>query len=266
MKKREKIGTFIMGILMAAWITLSLSSCSERIDAGHEGLLVKSYGSEKGVQDVILATGRVWYNPITEDVVENPLFVQTLDYPPFTVDAKGGGTFTIDPTISINAIQGRTPQIYVKYRLTIPEVLKTTGYNTVKDAYRIEFNKHDLDWVVNNREQLETNVETLLRAEFELEGFSLNKLTHGLQYPEAIKNAIDAKNMAYQKALQVETNLKQAKAQAEIDLVQARTKSEMNKLENTTITDNLIKMKFIEKWDGSAPLYGAAPVMFKSVN
>lgn len=45
----------------------TLSSCT-RIDAGHEGILIKQYGSDKGVQDVSLVTGRVWYNPWTEDV------------------------------------------------------------------------------------------------------------------------------------------------------------------------------------------------------
>lgn len=36
-----------------------LTSCSERIDAGSEGILVSLYGSEKGVDDVSLVTGRV---------------------------------------------------------------------------------------------------------------------------------------------------------------------------------------------------------------
>lgn len=39
---------------------MSLTSCSERIDAGSEGILVNLYGSDKGVDDVSLVTGRVW--------------------------------------------------------------------------------------------------------------------------------------------------------------------------------------------------------------
>lgn len=255
----------LRNLLLILTVSVFAASCNERINAGYEGLLVKDYGSERGVGDVTLKTGRVWYNPFTETVVENPLFVQTVDYAPFTVDAKGGGTFTIDPTISIKANAGKTPGIYVKYRMPIEDVIKTTGLNIVKDAYRIEFNKHDTDWIVNNREELETNVETFLKAEFEEEGFTLEKLTHGLQYPEAIKTAIDAKNRAYQEALQVETNLKKAKAQAEIDLVNARTAAETNKLRNQTLTPLLIQEKFIDKWDGRTPLYGDTPVILKDV-
>jgi len=257
---------FIKSFILCLALFATMVSCNERINAGYEGLLVKDFGSDKGVQDVALVTGRVFYNPLTETVVENPLFVQTVDYPAFTVDAKGGGTFTIDPTISIHAIKGQTPTIYARYRLPIKEVVLTTGYNTVKNAYRIEFNKHDLDWLVNNREILEQNVEQFLHSEFEREGFALQTLTHGMTPPKTIIDAINAKNKATQDALQVEINLKKEKAQAEIDLVKARTKAETNRLENTTITDNLIKMKFIEKWDGKTPLYGQSPTLMKSIN
>ena len=58
------------------------------------------YGSDKGVQDVSLVTGRVWYNPFTEEVHEVPTFVQTVDYAAFGVNAKDGSVFTVDPTIS----------------------------------------------------------------------------------------------------------------------------------------------------------------------
>ena len=36
-------------------------SCMQRIDAGHEGIKVNLYGSDKGVDDVELVTGAVWY-------------------------------------------------------------------------------------------------------------------------------------------------------------------------------------------------------------
>lgn len=67
---------FMLSLILSA---LCLTSCSERIDAGSEGILVNLYGSDKGVDDVSLVTGRVWYNPFTEEVYEYPTFVQTID-------------------------------------------------------------------------------------------------------------------------------------------------------------------------------------------
>lgn len=104
----SKFKSICMFSLLAA--TVSLTSCSERIDAGSEGILVNLYGSDKGVDDVSLVTGRVWYNPFTEEVYEYPTFVQTIDYPAFTVNAKDGSEFTVDPTVSLKMIDGNAPR------------------------------------------------------------------------------------------------------------------------------------------------------------
>lgn len=58
---------FMLSLILSA---LCLTSCSERIDAGSEGILVNLYGTDKGVDDVSLVTGRVWYNPFTEEVYD----------------------------------------------------------------------------------------------------------------------------------------------------------------------------------------------------
>lgn len=90
----------ILGLL-SLFMVSSLTSCGyERVDAGCEGIKVNLYGSDKGVDDVSLVTGAVWYNPFTEQVYEYPTYVQTVDYPAFTINAKDGSEFSIDPTIS----------------------------------------------------------------------------------------------------------------------------------------------------------------------
>lgn len=52
---------FTMALMVC--LTMSFSSC-ERVDAGHEGILVNLYGSDKGVNDVSLVTGMVWYKTL----------------------------------------------------------------------------------------------------------------------------------------------------------------------------------------------------------
>lgn len=52
--------TFIKSIfLILVAFTVALTSCT-RIDAGHEGIKVNLYGSNKGVDNVELCTGMVW--------------------------------------------------------------------------------------------------------------------------------------------------------------------------------------------------------------
>ena len=72
----------IFNLLVAAILGIaSLSSCS-RIDAGHVGLQVNYYGTDKGVSDVVEVTGTVFYSPFSSYIVKIPTFVKTKDYEP----------------------------------------------------------------------------------------------------------------------------------------------------------------------------------------
>lgn len=97
----------ILGLLSLFMIFIT-SPCRERIDAGHEGIKVNLYGSKKGVDDITLVTGAVWYNPFTEEIYEYPTYVQTVDYKPFTVNAQDGSEFIVDPTVSLKLIDGKS--------------------------------------------------------------------------------------------------------------------------------------------------------------
>lgn len=250
-----------MLVLMAAVIA---TSCT-RIDAGHEGILIKQYGSDKGVQDVSLVTGRVWYNPWTEDVEQYATFIQTVDYEAFNVNAKDGSEFIVDPTLSFNIVAGNSPEIFRKYRKDLDEVSATTILNYVKDAFRLQMNKYTTDEIVSNREKFETDVQKTLAQVLADEGFKLEQLTSGLKYPQTIVDAVNNKNKAVQEAMMVENQLRVAEAQAKKLIVQAEAEKRANDLKQTSLTPMLIQQMFIEKWNGSTPLYGSSPTFFKNV-
>ena len=250
--------------LFVGFLAINLASCT-RIDAGHEGILIKQYGTDKGVQDVSLVTGRVWYNPWTENVEQYATFVQTIDYDAFGVNAKDGSSFSVDPTLSFNIVPGNSPRIFKKYRKTLQEVSETTILNYVKDAFRLQMNKYSTDEIVSNREKFESDVQKTLSDVLEKEGFKLEQLTSGLQNPQTIVDAVNAKNKAVQEAMKVENELRLVEAQAKKMIVQAEAEKRANELRQQSLTPLLIQQQFIEKWDGKTPLYGTAPTFFKNI-
>ena len=251
-------------ILLFALALATLASCT-RIDAGYEGILIKQYGTDKGVQDVSLVTGRVWYNPWTEDVEQYATYVQTIDYDAFGVNAKDGSSFSVDPTLSFNIVNGNSPKIFTKYRKSLEEVSKTTILNYVKDAFRLQMNKYTTDEIVSNREKFESDVQKTLANVLENEGFKLEQLTSGLQYPQTIVDAVNSKNKAVQEAMKVENELRLVEAQAKKMIVQAEAEKRANELKQQSLTPMLIQQQFIEKWNGKTPLYGSSPTFFKNV-
>ena len=255
----------IFGIL-SLFMAFSLTSCMEKVDAGCEGIKVNLYGDSKGVDDASLVTGVVWYNPWTTKVYKYPTYVQTIDYKPFTVNAKDGSEFTVDPTISLKIVDGKSPLVFKKYRKELHEVIEGTLYNYVKDAFRIQLNKFTTDDIVSKRDSIESAIERYLSQALTKENFQLEQLTSGLKYPQTIVESVNAKNRAIQQAMQVQNEVEVAKAEAEKLLVKARAEKEANELRQQALTPAILEKMWIEKWDGKLPVYGQVPTIFKDIS
>jgi regulator of protease activity HflC (stomatin/prohibitin superfamily) len=251
-------------LLTLVTFLMLFASCT-RIEAGYEGIKIKQYGTDRGINDVALVTGRVWYNPWTEDVEQYATFIQTIDYDAFTVNAKDGSEFTVDPTLSYQIVVGNAPDIFRKYRRELEEISSTTILTYVKDAFRLQMNKYTTDEIVSNREKFETDVQVTLSKVLEVEGFRLEQLTSGLGYPTTIVDAVNNKNKAVQRAMQAENELRVVEAQSKKLIVQAKAEKEANELKQQSLTPMLIQQQFIEKWDGKTPLYGNVPTLFKNI-
>lgn len=256
----------ILSLIMAICVMCMVSSCGyERVDAGHEGILVNLYGDDKGVGEVSMCTGAVWYNPFTQSLYEYPTFVQTVDYEPFTINAKDGSEFTVDPTVSLKIVDGKSPAVFKKYRKELDEVINGTLYNYVKDAFRIQLNNFTTDYIVSNRDSIENAIERYLTASLLKENFQLEQLTSGLKYPETIVKAVNAKNEAIQRAQQAQNEVAVAEANAKKLLVAAQAEAEANRLKQQALTPQILEKMWIEKWNGELPVYGQVPTLFKDI-
>ncbi|MCM1177086.1 MAG: SPFH domain-containing protein [Bacteroidales bacterium] len=245
---KKNIIKYAAVIVMAA----AIMGC-ERIDAGCEGIRVNLYGNNKGVDQVNLVTGMVWYNPLTTAVYEYPMYVQTVDYPPFAINAKDGSKFVVDPTININPVAGKSPEIFKKYRKPLEDVMQDVLYTHIKNAYRIKLNNYTTDELVSKREEFEKTTEEYLREVLLKENFELGEMTSGLKYPETLEATITQKNEAVQKAQKAANELEIVKAEAEKKIVAARAEYEANLLKTKALTPQILEQMWIDKWNGEVP-------------
>ena len=266
---------FILSVLI---IILSFTSCGyERIDAGHEGIKVNLYGDSKGVDNVSLVTGVVRYNPITTAIYEYPTSIFTVDYESFSINAKDGSSFIVDPTISIKIIDGKSPEVFVKYRKTnIEDVINTTLYSYVKNAFRLELNKYTTDELISKREEFEKAIEDKLTSELQKENFQLDQMTSGLQYPNSLVKAIDSKNAAIQDAMRISNEVASIEAEAKKKVAEAKgiaealkikgdAEAEYNKKIAASLSSLIVQQAMLEKWNGELPTYGEVPTLFKDI-
>ena len=272
MKTIKKISALLLGVMAM----MSMASC-ERIDAGHEGIKVNLYGDDKGVGEVALVTGRVWYNPLTTEIHEYPTYVQTVDYEPFEINAKDGSKFTVDPTINICPVSGKSPEIFKKYRKPLKDVIKQVLKTHIANAYRIKLNAYTTDELVSKREEFERVTEDYLREVLLKENFELGEMTSGLKYPDALVRSIDAKNQAVQEALRIENEVAAIEAEAKKKVASAEgeaqalkikgdAEAEYNRKISASLSGLIVQQNMIEKWDGKLPIYGEVPTLFKQVS
>lgn len=260
-KKLVKIGSAIILLIIIYAIQ---PFTYENIDAGNVGIKINLYGSDRGVDNIIIVTGRVWYNTWTTKIAEFPTYTQSVDYEPFVVTTRDAAEFKVDPKLNYHVNSTMVPQIYRQYRKPLVEIEQQFMRNTIYDAYRIVANSFSSDSVMSNRERFEDRIQMILTKNLSKDGFVYDQLTSAITPPESLRQMIDEKNASIQARLKAENQAKQADAEAKVKvataqgeaqalLVRAKAESEANRLRQQSLTPLLVQQQWIQKWDGKLP-------------
>ncbi len=73
------------------------------------------------------------------------------------------------------------------------------------------------------------------------------------RFSDEFSKAIEEKQVAEQKVLTAKQELERERIEAEKKIVKAEAEKQANELKERSLTDNIIKEKFIEKWNGELP-------------
>ncbi len=262
MKKNKTLSIIVLAIL--AFILLIIS-CTKMVDNSEIGIKFKKFSlTDQGQLIATEVTGLIFYNPITTKVFTYPVYIQRVDYQPFTVTTKDAAEFTMDPMLAYQLERDKASYVFNKYRRDLPEIEKGYMRTCIYDAYRISANNYTSDELMANRAKFEQEVRQMLVNSLGSEGFNVQEFTSRIAPPQSLSAAIEAKNQAIQEALKAENLVKQAEANAQIAVAKAKGEAEATKVKadaeayyNRTISASLstliVQEDWIEKWDGKLP-------------
>ncbi len=241
MKKNQKLYLFIL-------LTLITTAC-HRVQPNYEGVLMTNYGRNGRVDFsvVIGSQGMLWWG---SELYQVPMFEQKADPAEVVITAKDAGVFSVDPSLTYQAIRGKGADIIFNYKHvgindqnTVMDNIESAVLNTiVTNAYREEARNFSTDSLMNNLNMFETAVENRLKKSFEIKFFTLTSLTSGLKPPKSMAEAIERRNNAKQQAEQVKNELEVAK----MNLEKARIDAEANKVRTTGLSKENLTEKWIE--------------------
>ena len=177
-------------------VVATMTSCT-LVDSGEVGIRFKKFSlTEQGTLSATPVSGFVIYNPFTESVYTYPVFIQRVDYQPFTVTTKDAAVFTMDPQIAYQLNRDKAKDIFAKYRRPLRDIEAGYMRTCIYDAYRITANNYTSDELMANRGKFEAEVRAMLDENLGTEGFDINEFTSQIEPPASLAAAINAKNAA----------------------------------------------------------------------
>lgn len=269
----------LLRIGIAAMVALFFSlTCCTVVDNSEVGIKFKKFSvTEQGKLKTTPCSGFTFYNPITTSVYTYPVFIQRVDYKPFTVTTKDAAVFTMDPVLAYQLNRSMAADVFNKYRKPLHDIEAGYMRTCIYDAYRITANNYTSDELMASRARFESEVRAMLEKSLIDEGFIVTEFTSQITPPESLSAAIEAKNQAIQESLKAENLVKQAEANAKIAIakaegearalrIQADGEAYYNRTVAASLNELLVRQDAIEKWDGKLPQYmGEGPVPFLNI-
>jgi regulator of protease activity HflC (stomatin/prohibitin superfamily) len=288
------LGTVVVTLAVGAAVVLFGCNATTRVDAGHVGIRVKLAGSDRGVQDMPVVTGWIFFNPLTEQIVLFPTSVQnevwsesTHEGKPFdesiTFSSNEGVNVNADVGLSFHIDPGLAPRLYNRFRLNDLTVL-ANGYmrNTVREAFNDVASRLPVQEIYGGgKSKMLQDVTQKCHDVFGRDGIVIDQLTiHGaLRLPQNVMDAINRAMEATQNAIQSRNRVAQVEAEAqqaiteahgqaeaarqkaggEADalLIRARAEAQANEIIRLSMTPAVLQYRAIEHWDGKLPAYSA---------
>lgn len=248
-------------------ISSSFSGCGcHQVGIGEVGVKTKQMGSSKGVDPHPYTTG--WYGlSFGENMINIPVTQHQYVFTASTEEQSPineqlefqdmkGLQITADYGITAHILPEDAPYIYGKYKLPLGEIIKTFGKTHLRNSLKHYGSMYEIDQIYGDKAvEFNSNVENQVREELAEDRIIVDGVyaLGVLRIPTSVSDAINAKMAAMQKADQLRNEVEQKQAEADKLEAEARGQKAKQELEASTLTPNLLRKMWIDKWDGHLP-------------
>ena len=213
----------IVGVVLL--FILGISSCKVA-DSAEVALVVDQIGTNKGVPNIEMASGVIFYFPPTQDVYMYPTSVQHKVWTADTnedsetdehidVTSADGATFGLDVSINLQLQRAKAADLFVKYRVDMDELIQTRVRTIVRKELLDNAVSFASDSLLQHRNVYEANVTKTLTTSLDKEGFTLNNIAIlKMALPASYKKAIERKIAVLQETATIVSQTKQAEQMA----------------------------------------------------
>ncbi len=234
----------------AVLVLLIVASMFTIVDAGHTGVVVTLGKVNEGV----LQEGVHLKIPFVQQVVkiDNRIVKLEVDTEAFSKDLQ-----TVQTKLAINyrVDTEKSYSIYKNIGANYEQVLVVPAVNEVLKAITAKFTAEES---VTNRTLISDGLIKGLNEKLNDIGLYVTDVNiMNFEFSEAFITAIEEKQVAQQQLLKAETDkqtaITNAQAQAETIKIKADAEAAANKVIKESLSDEVLRSKFYEKWNGELP-------------
>ena len=124
----------------------------------------------------------------------------------------------------------------------------------IEEGIKAVTSQYTAEELITNRSEVSKKCREELDKKVSKYGLSINDFNiTNFSFSKEFNKAIEEKQVAEQKVLTAKQELEKERIEAEKKIVKAEAERQANELKGQTLTDNVIKEKFIDKWNGELP-------------
>ena len=231
-------------IIIAVVILLVSSTCV--VEPGHTGVIV-NLGK---VSSTVYQEGFHFKIPFVSEVVQIDNRVLRTDIDTVSASKDLQNVFS---TISVNyrVAKNSSADIYKNVGLDFDNIIVKPAVQECVKSVTAKFTAEEL---ITDRTVVSAQMEEAISQKINSYGLTIEVFNIiNFEFSEEFNKAIEAKQTAQQEALKAEQDLARIKVEAEQKITQAEAEAEAYRLTNAEITDKVLMMEFINKWDGKLP-------------
>ena len=266
----KKLGGFVAAIVLVIGVIICMKSLV-RVPAGYAAV---QYNANVGVEKKVLDQGWHWKSPMVKTTLYTVGLEQSYltaskkgdspDDDSFTASSSEGKSMTLELTYTYQYKQNSVADVFTRFKGQSGKEVRDSFIkpNIVSWTKEIVANYKVSDILGSERANINSAVSDYLAKKFEPYGITISNVSLiNIDVDKDTMKAINAKIKAQQdaetQAIQNQTNIDKAKADAEAEVTKAKGDADANVIAaqaeadanakiNSSITDQLIRMKEAE--------------------
>jgi len=248
MKKvqNENVAKFVVVAIIIIFVLIVLGSLTTTVPTGFVGIKTR-FGK---AQDGTLQEGLNFKIPVMEKIVRIDCRTQKIAT---TSEASTKDMQTVEASIAVNynVSKDLANEIYRKIGKEYENIIVEPA---ILESIKSTMAQYTAEELITKRAEVSNDIEATLIEKIQSYGFVVTAFNiTDIQFSPEYNDAIERKAVKQQEVITEKAELEKQQIQNEKEISIAEKDAKVMELQNSQITENTLRLRMIEKWNGILP-------------